>query len=355
MKQNEKRISEIREQIHEAMFRKNKQCGKTRDEIVTENRMIKILCSSPAMSPFMCAEKMNECYGYDFRSDDVLEIYRKLKLANPNERLSVFWYADKDTDRLVKALNGDRKAFETLSEIRCKTWERRHPASDRICAAMLFRKYPDIVTDGDDELLNRLGNTIARYFFCDILEIIRTVYNIPVYAEKQKNITAKNLSEEQLRVRINVLENELETTANMLSDLQCEFEEQLSESRIKEMTDFFARLNSDKYGCILDQLLELQKGVNELKNKGYEVPVELNGVLIVIRKLIQFVRDCHIVPVLKPWEQRTVKASDIEFCDYSGTPFESEDEEKNVQTVSPGWQFSDRGIRISRPRVKETV
>jgi hypothetical protein len=158
---------------------------------------------------------------------------------------------------------------------------------------------------------------------------------------------------EQAVRKISSLEDELERTNNMLSDLQNEFSEQLAESKIKELTDFFAKLNSEKYGCILDQLLELQKGVNELRKNGFEVPLEINGILIVIKKLIQFIKDSHISPIMKPDSEKAVKASDIEFCDYIGTPFSSETEVKKVRTLSPGWIFREKEIQISRPRVEE--
>ena len=71
------------------------------------------------------------------------------------------------------------------------------------------------------------------------------------------------------------------------------------------------------------------------------------------KKLIQFVRDNHIEPMMKINDIKAVNASDVEFCIYEGSPFINATDEKLVQVVSPGWVYKDKDIQISRPKVKE--
>ena len=130
-------------------------------------------------------------------------------------------------------------------------------------------------------------------------------------------------------------------------------EEQLAEAKVKELTDFFALLNSEKYGYLLDELLVVRKGVDELRKKNYQLPIEINGLLIMVKKMIQFVRDSHIEPIMKPGTVREVTAADIEFCNYEGTPFEEADETKLVKVISPGWVYKDKEVQISRPKIRE--
>ena len=138
----------------------------------------------------------------------------------------------------------------------------------------------------------------------------------------------------------------------MLQDLQDEFDEQLEASKVKELADFFAMLNSEKYGCILDELLVVRKGVDALRKSNYELPIEINGLLIMVKKLVQFVRDSHIEPMMKIDSIKEVSACDIEFCNYEGSPFDS-DKTKKVRVISPGWVYKDKDLQISRPKVKE--
>lgn len=85
------------------------------------------------------------------------------------------------------------------------------------------------------------------------------------------------------------------------------------------------------------------------------LPLEINGLLIMVRKLVQFLRDSHINPMLKPESLRIVKAGDVEFWNYEGTPFTCAEEEKQVKVISPGWIYSEKQVQISRPKVKEVV
>ena len=163
----------------------------------------------------------------------------------------------------------------------------------------------------------------------------------------------KKISYEQAVRKAIQLEHSLERTDAMLQELQDEFDEKIEESRIKELTDFFSRLNSEKYGYLLDELLAVRKGIDRLKKENFELPVEINGLLIMVRKLIQFVRDSHIEPIMKVDSIKKVRVADVAFCNYEGTPFQDGNEEKTVRVISPGWVYKDKDLQISRPKIKE--
>ena len=76
---------------------------------------------------------------------------------------------------------------------------------------------------------------------------------------------------------------------------------------------------------------------------------------ILVKKLAQFVRDSHIEPIMKINALIKVKASDIEFWTYEGTPFSTPDEQKIVRVISPGWVYKDKDLRISMPKVREEI
>ena len=220
---------------------------------------------------------------------------------------------------------------------------------------MIYERYPEIDSFDDRNSLYLLGNTVAKYFFYDMVDAVRDVYffNQNNDENKQEQSEKKNkLSYEQAIRRVEQLESTLERTNTMLQDLQDEFEEQLEAGKIKELADFFAMLNSEKYGCILDELLVVRKGVDALRKSNYELPIEINGLLIMVKKLVQFVRDSHIEPMMKIDSIREVSATDIEFCNYEGSPFDS-DKTKRVKVISPGWIYKDKDLQISRPKVKE--
>ena len=105
------------------------------------------------------------------------------------------------------------------------------------------------------------------------------------------------------------------------------------------MTAFFAKLNSDKYCCLFDSLLQVRKGVALLKKENFVLPPEISGLFILIQKMTQFVMDNHINPIMKPNSVQEMTAKEAELCDYSGTAFTSSEDKKLVRGVSPGWFY----------------
>ncbi|MBR1419343.1 MAG: hypothetical protein IJ576_10300, partial [Synergistaceae bacterium] len=83
-------------------------------------------------------------------------------------------------------------------------------------------------------------------------------------------------------------------------------------------------------------------------------PVEISGLFILIVKLAQFVRDSHIEPIMKVNEIRKITAEDLLSCEYDGTPFKDNNDEKSVKVLSSGWVYKgENEIQIARPKLKE--
>ena len=354
------RVKEVLEGMHEAMQRMLKRGGKPKEDYIMENRIMGAICANYEHGPTRCADMVNDKYGYNLCADEVIQIFRNLKIANPAERKKIWQWAESVAALFVEALSGKKEAFEKLEKRRKETPAfngKRHESQERIAAIMIYRKNPKLDIYHDIDNLYMLGNTFSKYYFYDIVDVISEVYGFPQSHENKKKVQTakpeKQMSYEQALKRIGQLEDRLERTNTMLSDLQDEFAQQLEASKIKELADFFAKLNSEKYGCILDELLVVKKGVDELRKNNFELPIEINGLLIMVKKLIQFVRDSHIEPIMKINAIKDVVAADVEFCNYDGTPFAGPDEIKKVSVVSPGWIYKDKEIQISRPKVKE--
>ena len=357
---NNPKIKEIITEFHEAMLRKSKRKTSQNKDILIESRVFSILCNNYDMQPTDCAIQMNSKYNYNFTNSDIIQIFRKRRMANPIERKELFEWANEITSYFEKAMVGDKESFYKFEKRRKQPAlknGKRHDSQERIAAIMIFEKFPEMDTYNDIPNLHLLSNTLAKYFFYDMADAISNVYGfIPLRnykKEDSKTLQNKKMSYEEMTRKIIQLENMLERTTTMLQDLQDEFEEQLEESKTKELTSFFIKLNSEKYGCILDELLMVRKGIDTLRKNNYELPIEINGLLIMVKKLIQFVMDSHIEPLMKINSIKEVIASDIEFCNYEGTPFSSEHEVKKVKVISSGWIYKDKEIQISCPKVKE--
>lgn len=346
----------IKEGMHQKLLAGVKRAGKTRDKYVLENRLFHILCNDSQMEPRVCAEELNWRYHYSMDGDGVIRVLRECRMSNRGEREELFRWAEQVATYFAEAAKGNRESYEQFEQLR-KTAAlkngKRQEFQERIAVHMIYAKCPELVSEEDLEQMCLFGNTLAKYFFYDVADVLAEVCGYPQYYEKKNKSSEKKLTYEQLARKAAMLESTLERTNIMLQDLQEEFEEQLEESKVREMTEFFAKLNSDRYGYILDELLQINKGAEVLRKNGYTLPLEINGMIIMLKQLIQFVKDNHIEPIMKINSIRQVLATDIEFCNYEGTPFASGNEVKTVRVVSPGWVYKDKEIQISRPKVKE--
>ncbi|MBQ8798695.1 MAG: hypothetical protein IJZ55_03905 [Lachnospiraceae bacterium] len=355
------KMKEVIDGMHKEMLRKITKAGRLNENIVKENRIFTILCRDAGAEPRCIAEIMNSAYGEDMSGEDVIQVLRDRRMTRQSERREVFIWAEKVSKAFDGAMNGDKASYEQFEKLRksaALSSGKKYDTQDRIALLMMFENSPYLDFDEAMQQLHQLGNTYAHYYLIDVSDILADVYGYRTEESDKKN-SGKSMSEhneltyEQAIRRLRRVENSLERTNLMLQDLQDEFEEQLEAGKVKELTDFFAKLNSEKYGCILDELLVIRKGVEDLRKNNYELPLEINGLLIMVRKLIQFVRDNHIEPMMKPGAVYEMTASEVENCDYEGTPFVGLDEKKKVQVVSPGWIYKEKEIQISRPKLKE--
>ena len=348
----------IQQGMHEAMLKMSKRSGTVKEDIVRESRIFSIICHDFDMEPSKCAMQMNEKYGDSMNGNEVIQVFRNRRMSNPAERRELLQWAGRVAEKFASAAEGEKDGYFQFEKLRRENFlknGKRHDSQERIAAIMIYERFPEIDLFGDIDKLHLLGNTLAKYFFYDMSDVISEVYGFAEYREGKKDSrhNGNKMSNGQAMRRIEQLERILERTNTMLQDLQDEFEEQLEVSRVKELTDFFTKLNSEKYGCILDELLVLRKGVDEARKNGFELPMEINGLFIMIKQLAQFVRDSHIEPIMRINSIKEVTASDIEYFNYEGSPFTTADEKKKVKVVSPGWLYKDKELQISRPKVME--
>lgn len=326
------------------------------EDVMKENRLIRILCKKGSLAPRRCADAMNEKYGYDLRGSDVIDIFKSFKITQ-EERQEMIEWAEKLGKLFMKALDSgkaeDYDAFLEKREENVNTRKSKRPKiRNRFACMKLCTVLPELGNTEEGPVIEKFGQVFAMYYLYDITDALAEYCNSDK-GHGLKNLKAEEEEENKSNREVSRLEQALERSDMMLKDLQDEFDERLEESKVKEMADFFSRLNSDKYGRILDELLNVRKGVARLKKEHCELPPEIGGLLIMTQKLTQFVRDSGINPIMKPQEIKKAKAADIEFCDYDGSPFADKDEEKTVQVVSPGWIYSDKDLQIARPKVKE--
>ena len=355
-------VRDVINELHQCLKRITDRGGsEVYERTLADNRLFRLLCNDPSRDPGEYAREMVAKYGYDMGGGLVVVKLKAYWLRRDDNRELLCRWAGSVADQFVQCLRTRSQAdFRQLKELLSQVPEVFARDGEpmrylkRFLSLMLYTRYPDLNAYGDAEKLETFGNTWGKYFFDEAIDVLGS-YCQDEHAETVSETDVAKLELEQEKRKVRQLSAALERANTAMQDLETEFEERLEEEKAASLTEFFARLNSEKYGCILDELLNVRKGINELKKQNYEVPVEISGLFIVIVKLTQFVRDSHIDPIMKMNAIRTVKAEDVVSCDYDGTPFRDENEEKVVRVVSSGWMYVDKEVQIARPKLKEVT
>ena len=343
-------IKKFIEDVHKYAERKaNNLSDSDNSEYICENRLFKIMCKDWTREPRRYAEDLNRYYGYDLIGDSIIRIFRNNHCSAQQKRNALYEAAGPVSDAFVEVLKTRKLAdYDKYMEIRKKAIQidSRSRINERVLCLMLYTKYPELDATDDSKSLEKFGNIYMRHFFYDISDLLKSICS-----DKNKG-TARGGKKDTQQEEIERLKNMITRTDMLLKDLQDEFDARIKESHQDDMIEFFSQLNSEKYGCILDEVLSVRNGVRQLR-KNIQLPPEIGGLFILIERLAQFIRDNEINPILKPGVVQDMRLAEVESCDYEGSPFLNASEVKRVKVLSPGWVYKNKDIQIARPRLKE--
>lgn len=329
-------VKKFIEVAHHSITRRGRNLSeKTDKNFVFESRLFKLLCREKYLSARQCAEKFSEKYGGSVSEEDVIRTFRDCGIASVDSRKELFIWAAKTVDAFLKALLSQKRQDDEAYFEQWKEYEARLIKSKVFCL-MLYVRHPELDVYGDLENLERFGRVFMKYLCSDLNSFLRESCGGQP-SRRRRGSRSETENEDDM----------------LIKDLQDDFEARLARTHQNEIAEFFSRLNSDRYGCILDTLINVRGGITKLRKQNVELPLEISGLFILIDNFIKFVRDNEINPVMKLGSVHEMKAGDIEACsgDYDGTPYASAKEVKSVKVLSPGWHYKD--IQISRPRLKE--
>lgn len=339
------------ENLHRAVERKSKNLSSSSyDDYVLENRAIKFFCVDKNLDPRRCADEMNDRYGTRLGNEDIVQALRSSRLSFQSRRAELLNWAEELIEAFAKALESHKaKDYETYAALRNKNLSRddgRYRIQDRMACLMLYAKHPELDSGTDAESVEKFGNVYMKHLLADASDFLKNICLRPKGGSKGE----KKDSQQE---KIELLENMLNRSDMLLKDLQDEFDARIKESHQNDLVEFFSRLNSEKYGCILDAVLSARNGVRQLRKGNVQLPPEIGGLFILIERLAQFIRDSEINPILKPGSVQTMRFDEVESCDYEGSPFLNTTEVKRVKVLSPGWVYKNKDVQIARPRLKE--
>ena len=324
------------------------------ESYINESRVFKIFIDNPRMSARDCAEEMNAVYGTSIQENFVFRMFDDTfgKEFTRKMREELFkWASDLATMFVQTLMSRNTKDYESYKKLlprnprdRDFSIKKQANLKRRVLALTLYTKYPALNVYGDSESLEKFGYAYAKHFLFDINDLLKNICGV------QDKDRSKNPAQRE----IERLKGALENNEILLKDLQEDFEARLQANHQNEMIDFFSGLNAEKYGRILDELLNIRSGIQQLR-KQKTLPPEISGLFIFINNFSKFVKDNDITPIMKIGSVHEMTLSEMESCDYEGSPYIKADEVKRVKVLSPGWFYKNKEIQIARPRLREYV
>lgn len=336
------RKQDLMQEISQIIIDTSKQ---QRKDFREENIILELCCKSPSAQPRVIAEQYNSLVpGAGKTGNDIIRIFRMCKLDYISERINLLKQSNRNAQQIQDALKqNDSSIFESV-----KRNLNSHIQAKRLTLLALASLWkPGFVNDAYCYLLR-----MNRDFANECLDIILDLITVQPSAPQKLQVAA--LTPEAYEEEIYRLTASLNRANNLVTRLQDSYEEQMIEIRAEESIRLISMLNSEKYGYILDLLFSSQDGFRQLRKKG-PVPFEIKSVQSLTRRLMEFVEDCGIVPMLEVGEHLSVQANELDGYTYDGTPFSGPNDTKKVEVISPGWSAPEKEIVISYPRVKEIV
>lgn len=351
---NDPLVKRLIDNLHKSIERKSKNLSAASyDEYIKENRIIKIFCEEKTFGPRQCAAEMNARYNTDMDNEDVIRILKANRLSYQAKRSELLNWADETIETFARALEThSQQDFEDFIALRNRNVQtrddERYKIQERIACLMFYVKHPELDSGNDADTLEKFGNVYMKHFLYDASDFLRNICIRPKGSSKGEK-------KDSQQDKIELLENMLNRSDMLLKDLQDEFDSRIMQSHQDDLVEFFSRLNSEKYGCILDEVLNARNGVRQLRKNKVQLPPEIGGLFILIERLAQFIRDSEINPIMKPGSIKDMRLDEVESCDYEGSPFLDTTEIKHVKVLSPGWVYKNKDVQISRPRLKEVT
>ncbi len=307
-----------------------------KNSFTQENHVLCICCDDPAAQYRTIVERYNVLYPNDgegpMNRDRVVRILKRCRLDRTSEREKLFSAANRAAGNLERSLNDESVP---VADIHIAS----HRNAKRIILLALARRCPELREVYETVL--RLNRDFAAECLDGIIDLMNA---------RTQDVSHKDAGQlEMERVKAS-----LARSNKLLSELQSSFDEQLADSCAEEQVRLFSMLNSEKYGHILDLLIAAQNGFHQMRRQKHTVPFEIRNVQTLVRRLLEFMDDCGVSPILEAGTDMTIRAGDLDGIQYEGEPFRDPEETKKVKVTSPGWQIVERDIVISYPRVRET-
>lgn len=323
----------------------------------------------PEKNPEFYRQLIQDLYNIETKNINIKQLLRNINMNAVEKREYILHIVQTQTQNIKKMLDGDKNAcklFKNFLDTRIeRSYDNRMYLKSKALLINILMFEEELKVDFSLELFETFMEPYCGKVLKSIYESISTelgiknVSDVNNVLEQTKAVIEQGVLLEKVDKSKNIDElifennnyrNTLEILQSMFDELKetnAKPEEEIKKATIREL---FGKLNSSDYGYLLDNLLSIEKMLQEVRKNKVQIPPQINSLPIVFKKLLKFVKDIGIEPIVSMPCQYYAKYEDIAQINYIGEPF-VENEVKYVEVSSPGWRYGD--IVISEPTVRE--
>jgi len=311
-----------------------------------ENRILTIVGEDLNAEPRQYAKIYDERYGKTIKGEVmtgnyVINVLRACILAHIDERKQLYTRALYCANTIIDILDGKNKDASALSNIETEVDERDLKKVKRLTLLYVIDRCSSINKSELYKPLLKLNKDFAAECFDAMVEIIIDY------------CSCDNNEIDEYKQQILTYERKLKNANRTIELLEEDFEQDLEQSIAEERKMLMSMLNSQKYGYLIDTLSKSQKMFREMRKNKVEIPSEFKQVQNITKNMMKFIADCEITPIMNVGDIITISYFDTDKYSYEGSPFKDDNETKQVEVISSGWEIKSKDIIISNPRVVE--
>ena len=172
-----------------------------------------------------------------------------------------------------------------------------------------------------------------------------------VHLQSLQEDSVTEIEDPRIAHQVEDLREAVEIARQGLKSLQMDIEKIDTEAQEEAFISVFQEMNTVKHSYFLDQFLRAEIQLEESRQLGTELPQEIELISVLIPIFNHFLRLHDVQPKELVGKKIPLSLKESDHYEYIGSDFESSDEQKTVEVLSPGWTC--RGRLIIKPRVRE--
>lgn len=212
-----------------------------------------------------------------------------------------------------------------------------------VARATIYYLIKKLSIDNFHILFQNISNENSKYFLQDFLILIKEKYS-PISLEEKLKKLEKYIKELRNSLEIVTFEKEKLEEERVLEKENLKYEIE---------KDFFMSLNSSENNYFIDNFKLSQLKLKKLNNENYEIPQELDSIIITLKSFSRFLKQNQIKEIVNIGDIIEIDFHRSFEYTYYGSEFLDENIKKIVKVETSGWKYGE--TVISKPIVREVI